>query len=105
MTSIRIKVKRRRAEALEEIYKCVISTFVAENEHELLLLEHVRELYYLLFKLLMRNQESYVITLTSSSALALMHFWQLKPMVLNEYAATVVNQTIALIDQKSKYAR
>lgn len=105
MVKLKMKLLQGWMEALYTAYVAQEHLFKPENEHEELLLEHVRELLSRLSKQLGNDQEKYTLTLTGTEAMAFLQFWMIVPVERGSLIQVVIHHIIQHIDKKSGYAR
>ena len=100
--TIKVTIDVKKIETLAGIYEAACAGFEPENEHEHLLFEHVKLMHVKLFDKLRLEQNKYTLTLTSVEALAFVQFWQIIPLALAPYHATIINRLFGEIDKKVK---
>ncbi len=96
---VTIKLSRQRMDALCNVYQAAIGEFYPENEHELLLQEHLTELCRRFIKALRTDFNNMKFKFSATEALAFVQFWQLGPMEVDNYTGIVLNDVMAKIDK------
>lgn len=89
-------------EELMKLYAVYLEHGEPETEHDLLLLNHMSDLYAQLDQLKRGEAQNVTIKLTSTEALAFFQQWQHVDLKKWPYAQTIVNAMLHNIDHKAK---
>ena len=85
-----------------KLYAVYLEHGEPETEHDLLLLNHMSDLYAQLDQLKRGEAQNVTIKLTSTEALAFFQQWQHVDLKKWPYAQTIVNAMLHNIDHKAK---
>ena len=98
---VKLKLTAQRLEALNIGYLSVMQ-HVPEDGHDLLLLEHARELHARLSTMLLNDQQQYTLKLCGSEAMAFVQLWYQIPVQAGSLMQVVTGEIIKAIDKVSK---
>lgn len=102
MSRTKIKITIKQANALLSACLSQSIYFTPQDQHEQLLLEHVRELLLLLEKHSNEERKNITLKLSPASALAFLQFWCLVPMEAGSLPQVTIANILYCIDQQSK---
>jgi len=102
MNKLKTKLLASWMDALYIGYLSSINAFEPEDAHELLLLEHAREILGRLSTQLLNDQQRYTLTLTGTEALAFLQWWSINPCESGSLIQVVVAELMKKIDLTAK---
>ncbi len=95
--SIGVRLSHQRIEALMEICRGELETFLPQNDHQFLLREYLTDLEHKLVLLVRRPQEYYTLSLSGTEAIAFHQLWQMLDIRRDKYAAVIVETMLKKI--------
>ena len=93
-SSIRIHINRQRMEALLEVCEEMLEEFCPRNEHQYLLKEYLDELQHQLRDMLRKEQETYLLVLSGTEAIAFHQLWNMMDISHDKYAVLIVDNLL-----------
>lgn len=91
---IRIRINRQRVDALVEICEEMLEEFIPVNEHQQLLKEYLGDLRQQLCDMIKRDQQNYLLLLTSTEAMAFYQLWTMLDISHDRYACLIVGNLL-----------
>ena len=99
------KLGVKQLEELHSMYGLYANNSSIEDEHELLLVAHVQDMYLKLDDLKEKIIKTVKLTMTNSEALAFFQFWNVTDTSKWPLANVIVHDMVGKIDKKAKNQR